>query len=251
MQTSMANKVVFLGSKPIGYFCLEHLLKQQQAYNIEVVGVLTNNTNRLGKADLTQLAAAYEVPVLPDLEALLQLEVDILISVQYHQILKGKHLAVAKKQAINLHMAPLPEYRGCNQFTFAIIDDQKEFGTTLHIMNEGIDSGDILAEQRFAIPPNCFVKELYELTFEASCSLFENKIGEVLTGNCPPIPQADLMGERSCSIHYRKEIAAAKKIDLNWDEAKIWRHVRATSMPGFPPPYAEINGVKLNITIEQ
>lgn len=247
----MANKVVFLGSKPIGYFCLEHLLQQQEAYNIEVVAVLTNNTNRMGKADLTQLANAYQVPVLTSLEALLQLEVDFLISVQYHQILKAKHLEIAKKQAINLHMAPLPEYRGCNQFTFAIIDGKEEFGTTLHIMNEGIDSGDILAEKRFAIPTDCFVKELYELTFEASCQLFEEKIGAVLLEQCMPIPQASLLNKRTCSIHYRKEIAAAKKIDLNWDADKIWRHVRATSMPGFPPPYAEINGVKLNITLEK
>lgn len=246
----MKNKVIFLGSKPIGYFCLEHLLKQQDAYNIEVVGVLTNNTNRMGAADLTKLAIEYAIPVVT-LKDLVSLECDFLISVQYHQILKKRHLDIARKMAINLHMAPLPEYRGCNQFTFAIIDDKVEFGTTLHVMNEGIDSGDILAEKRFAIPEDCFVKTLYNLTFEASCALFEEQIGAILKEEVTPIPQANFLDERTTSIHYRKEIATAKKIDLNWDEAKIWRHVRATSMPGFPPPFAEVNGVKINITVEQ
>ena len=67
-------------------------------------------------------------------------------------------------------MAPLPEYRGCNQFSFAIVDGKKEFGTTLHKMEEGIDNGDIIAESRFDIPENCFVKELYELTYKTSRS---------------------------------------------------------------------------------
>ena len=66
----------------------------------------------------------------------------------------------------------------------------------------------------------------------------------------PTISQEELMDVRTCSIHYRKEITEAKKIDLNWTQDKIWKHVRATSMPGFPPPYAEINGIKLNLSIE-
>lgn len=247
----MKNKVLFLGSKPIGYFCLEHLLLNQEVYNIEVIGVLTNNTNRLGTADLGALAEQYAIPVINTLSDILTIDCDFLISVQYHQILKANHLAVAKKLSINLHMAPLPEYRGCNQFTFAIIDGKEEFGTTLHVMTEGIDAGDILAERRFAIPPNCFVKDLYDLTFKASCELFEAEIGNALNGRLERIPQSQYANERTSSIHYRKEIATAKKIDLNWSEDKIWRHVRATSMPGFPPPFAEINGVKLNITIEE
>jgi methionyl-tRNA formyltransferase len=246
----MKNKLVFLGSKPIGFFCLHHLLKNQDHYNIEVVAVLTNNTNRLGKADLGVLASEYNIPVFDSLGELSAVECDFMLSVQYHQILKKRHLDVAQKMAINLHMAPLPEYRGCNQFTFAIIDGKKEFGTTLHIMNEGIDSGDILAEKRFPIPENCFVKDLYELTLEASCQMFEQKIGAILLEKINPISQEELMDVRTCSIHYRKEITEAKKIDLNWTQDKIWKHVRATSMPGFPPPYAEINGIKLNLSIE-
>jgi methionyl-tRNA formyltransferase len=246
----MKNKLVFLGSKPIGFFCLNHLLKNQDLYNIEIAAVLTNNTNRLGKADLGTLASEYNIPVFDSLGELSAVDCDFMLSVQYHQILKKKHLDVAQKMAINLHMAPLPEYRGCNQFTFAIIDGKKEFGTTLHIMNEGIDSGDILAEKRFPIPKNCFVKDLYELTLEASCQMFEEKIGAILLEKVSPISQEELMDVRTCSIHYRKEITEAKKIDLNWTQDKIWKYIRATSMPGFPPPYAEINGIKLNLSIE-
>ncbi len=247
----MPRQVIFLGSKPIGYFCLEHLLQQQKAYDIEIIGILTNNTNRLGKADLGDLAREHGVAVLENLQALEHASCDYLISVQYHQILKKSHLAIASKQAINLHMAPLPEYRGCNQFTFALIDGKKEFGTTLHLMDEGIDSGAILAERRFSIPEDCFVDQLYDLTLAASRTLFADKIGPVLNGEMRPIPQEEYLDKRTTSTHYRKEIASAKEIDLNWNADKIWRHVRATSMPGFEPPYALINGNKLTINIER
>ena len=61
-------------------------------------------------------------------------------------------------------MAPLPEYKGCNQFSFAIIDEVNEFGTTIHEIEASIDSGPIIAEKRFFINNNLWVKDLYELT---------------------------------------------------------------------------------------
>jgi methionyl-tRNA formyltransferase len=59
------------------------------------------------------------------------------------------------------------------------------------------------------------------------------------------IAQHTLIEKRGASFHYRHEIHSLKKIDLSWDVAKIERHVRATYMPGFEPPYALINGKKI------
>ena len=246
----MRNRIVFLGSKPTGFFCLEHLILNQDRYNIELLGVLTNNTDQMGPANLEALANEHNINLFHDLDEILETECEFLISIQFHMILKKEHISIAKNKAINLHMAPLPEYRGCNQFTFAILDEKIEFGTTIHIMDEGIDSGDILAEKRFQIPDQCFVTELYDLTFKASCDLFENRIGDILSDNCTATPQKDYEGIRTSSIHYRKDIAGVKQIDLSWDQEKIWRHVRATSMPGFDPPYALVDGNKIEFVLK-
>jgi hypothetical protein len=53
------------------------------------------------------------------------------------------------------------------------------------------------------------------------------------------------------SLHMRKEMAALKVIDLNWDKEKTERHIRATSMPGFEPPYFLLNGEKVYIKREK
>jgi len=58
-------------------------------------------------------------------------------------------------------------------------------------------------------------------------------------------PQTTLEAERGSSIHFRAEIAALKSIDLSWPAEKIGRHIRATSMPGFEPPYTMVGGKKI------
>lgn len=237
-------KLVFLGSKPIGYQCLQYLLEQREALGVEVAGVLTQQRKEFGSShDLAALAREHGVPVIASLEELP--DCDILYSVQYHQILKAQHIAKAHTLAMNLHMAPLPEYRGCNQFSFAILDGKKEFGATLHRIDTRIDHGDILFQKRFSIPDGCWVQQLYDLTFEASVVLFKETLGNIVRGNYTPIPQQTLEAQYGTSLHYRHEMATLKQIDLAWNADKIQRHIRATSMPGFEPPYCIINGKKI------
>jgi len=240
-----------MGSKTIGAHCLNYLLKEQASLEIEVVALFTNN-RQLNKQEqsVATIALNHEIPVYSSLKELEAHEpVDFILSVQYHEILKPKHIAKASKLAVNLHMAPLPDYRGCNQFSFAIIDNAKEFGTTLHRLESGIDDGAILAEQRFPIPPNSNVKSLYTLTESASRELFEKAIGPVFNGKFIPIDQEHLIEERGTSIHYRNEINVIKEIDLNWDEEKIDRYVRATYFPPFDPPFAMKDGKRIPLTL--
>lgn len=232
-----------MGGKRIGAFCLKHLLALGDDYNIEVIAVATKQNPALDSEETVgRLAQKAAIPILQTLEALPTC--DFILSVQYHQILKQRHIDKAQELAINLHMAPLPEYRGCNQFSFAILDEKKVFGTTLHSMTAGIDDGDIIAERRFEIDQNIWVEELYQKTLEESKTLFIENIKNILSGNYTAIPQKDLEKERGSSYHFRNEIIALKVIDESWPEEKKKKHVRATFMSGFEPPYAIVNGEK-------
>jgi methionyl-tRNA formyltransferase len=241
--------VVFLGSKNIGYECLTALIANQHRYNYQVKAIVCNEqTALIPKQSLTALATKNAIPVLDSEEALLKIApFDVLISVQYHRILLKKHLQCAKKLAVNLHMAPLPDYRGCNQFSWAIVNEAKIFGTTLHKIDEGVDSGAILFEKRFRIPENCFVKTLYDLTEKASITLFKKNLPHLITGNYQPIPQKMLIAKRGTHYYSRKSIESLKEIDLNWEAAKIDKHIRATYFPPFEPPYTIIKGTKYYI----
>lgn len=241
--------VVFLGSKPIGYACFRMLLEQQEALGIEIAGLLTQaRTEFEGSSDLTALAGQYGVPVLSGPDALPSC--DLLYSVQYHRILTKEQLQKATV-AVNLHMAPLPEYRGSNQFSYAIIEGKKEFGTTVHLMDPRIDHGAILFQQRFPIPEGCWVNDLYRLTFDASVMLFRDTLPSLVAGDYTPVPQAALETQYGTSLHFRSEIGALKELRLDWEKEKIERHIRATWMPGFEPPYFLLDGRKLYLTTRE
>jgi methionyl-tRNA formyltransferase len=245
--TMKKKKVVFLGGKPIGGLCFRYLIEQCGVLPFEIMGLRTQERKEFGETyDLAAVAVKAGIPLLASLDEIP--ECDIIYSVQHHEILQAVHINRARQIAVNLHMAPLPEYRGCNQFSFAIIDGKAEFGTTVHRMDTRIDHGDILFQKRFPIPENCWVGELYDLTAQASFRLFTQTWASILSGNFTPVPQADWIPQHGASLHLRHEINDLKKIDLNWDAPKIERHIRATSMPGFEPPYCIINHQKVYFT---
>jgi methionyl-tRNA formyltransferase len=242
-----AKKIVFLGSKPVGYQCLLWILDEQQKLDAEVIAILTNERREFGSGhNINELAGDRNIPVFSSPDEIP--ECDIIYSVQYHQILRQAHIDKAKQLAVNLHMAPLPEYRGSNQFSFAIIEGKEEFGTTLHKIDTRIDHGDILFQKRFPIPENCWVDDLYKLTVDASVNLFRQTLPHIILGNYQPVSQQLLEAKYGTSLHYRKEMSSLKEINLNWDKQKIERHIRATSMPGFEPPYCLLNGEKIHFT---
>lgn len=245
----MKKKIIFLGSKPIGYQCFRHLISVAKEIDIEIAGLLTQARKEFsGDSDLVQLASEHNIAVIDSLDTMP--ECDVLYSVQYHEILKPVHIAKAAQIAVNLHMAPLPEYRGSNQFSYAIIEGKKEFGTTIHEIDSNIDHGSILFQKRFLIPEHCWIQDLYALTFDASLELFRTTIKAIVAGNYTATPQAALEEKHGTSLHYRKEISRLKEIDLSWDRDKIEKHIRATSMPGFEPPYCVMNGRKIYFTTE-
>lgn len=236
--------IIFLGAKDIGFRCLQYLNENQQNFSAQIVGVLTNPANKLNVGlDWYGYCAQQGLPVFEQLSEIPPC--DFIVSVQYHRILRARHIAQASKIAVNLHLAPLPEYRGCNQFSFAIAESAPLFGVTLHRLEKGIDSGDILFEHRFPIPQHCFVRDLYDLTCHHAFDLFAKHISDVLSQNYRLVPQESLLSERKCSYHFRHEIDQLKQIDLNWEAEKIERYIRATWFPPFEPPYTFIGQKKV------
>lgn len=241
---SVKKSVVFLGSKPVGYQCLQHLIAQADELGLEIAGVLTQSRKEFSADnDVTALAVSAGIPIIQSPEEIPGC--DVLYSVQYHKILAKPVIEKARLAAVNLHMAPLPEYRGSNQFSYAIIEGKKEFGVTIHLIDERIDHGDILFQKRFPIPKNCWINDLYEITQAASVKLFKETLTQIITGDFTASPQSALEAEKGAVLHFRDEIIGLKQIDLDWDADKIARYIRATSMPGFEPPFTIIGGEKI------
>lgn len=87
-------------------------------------------------------------------------EPDFYLSVLWPEIITPD--ALAAHRWLNLHPAPLPEYRGCNSYAHAIINGETEYGVTLHYMDAGVDTGPIIASPRFPIRPDDTGRALHD-----------------------------------------------------------------------------------------
>lgn len=247
----MSLKVLFLGQKQVGYECLEHLLKLQakQDIKIQLVGIVegvSRNQKMAQGLEFKKLAEKAGVPLYIEFPQEIE-SVDALISVQFHRLLTVAELKKASRYAINLHMAPLPEYRGANQFTFSILNGEKEFGTTLHAMEASVDAGPIYCESRFPIQATDTVYDLYRRTESESVKLFQSQIAHILSGHIQPTAQADLRPSSPRYFYKKADIEGLKKLDPSWPLEKMDRYVRAFDMPGYEPAYFEYGGRRMYV----
>lgn len=235
------KEIVFLGSKAIGAECLQYLLANQDKLNAKVIAVKTIERKELeDNISVSSLAIKQQIPILKSLNELP--ECDIIYSVQHNEILHQSHIDKAREIAVNLHLAPLPEYRGCNQFSFAIMDEATEFGVTIHQIDSKIDHGKILFEDRFSIKKDIWVKELFDLANEKGIALFEKTIADIINEN---YTLKSFNPTAKSSLHYRNEINQLKEISPNLPQEEIAKRIRATAMPGFEPPFYWKEGKKV------
>ncbi len=108
---------------------------------------------------LEKLALKYHIPCYTDtnvnskefLNELQKYSNDLLVSMSFDQIFKDEILKLYSKKIINCHAGKLPFYRGRNILNWALINDEKEFGITVHFIDKGIDTGDIILQKTYEI----------------------------------------------------------------------------------------------------
>jgi methionyl-tRNA formyltransferase len=238
------TKVLFCGGKEIGTRCFEYLVRHLETFKAEIVGVVFSSRGQ----SLAESAKNQGIEVYSTYAQASELDFDLILSIQHSEILPSSFLKKAKRASINLHLAPLPKYRGCNQFSFAILNQETSFAVSLHEMNERVDAGKVIFEKTFSIPENIFVEDFVKLANSQGHSLFCEKLEELLTYKAAEDSGREPELKAEGYFYKRSDIEKIKKLDLNWPKEKIERHIRATLMPGFSGPYFELHGRKIELT---
>jgi len=132
-------KVLLLGDSPIAGYALE-LLKDYQVY---VIG------------------DEIDIPWLPMYLMPIDFKPDAVFSIKYPHVLTKDFIDQIGVPILNFHTAPLPELRGVDTCSWAIVHKLKRFGVTVHVIDEGIDSGDIVLKETFLIEPYDTAYSLY------------------------------------------------------------------------------------------
>lgn len=160
-------RIVFIGQAPFGAESLTALYNQGE----EIVGVITTPDSPGQKvANPVQVAAAeLGLPLWrsrllkqPEAVAWVQgLAPDLLVLAFVTSFVPNEMIAAARLGGINYHPSLLPKYRGGSAINWAIINGETETGVTIHCIDQGVDTGPILLQERVAIAPDDTVKSLY------------------------------------------------------------------------------------------
>jgi len=73
---------------------------------------------------------------------------DLIVSVSMNQIVKKDILEMPPKRCINVHCAPLPRYGGMSPYVWALANNEDHSAATIHFMEEGLDEGDIIVQEK-------------------------------------------------------------------------------------------------------
>jgi len=170
--------------------------------------------------------------------------IDLLISVQHPWILSKRVLEAVRYRAFNLHNAKLPDYKGYNSISHAILNGETSYTTTIHWMAPKVDSGDLAYEEELPITRWETSLSLYRKTVDAAVRNFRKLIHDL--GHGLPVPRTPVAAK---GRFYRKSaIAALRKIRSLRDHTEVDRKSRAFYFPPHEAAYIEVSGKRFYIS---
>jgi methionyl-tRNA formyltransferase len=118
-----------------------------------------------------------------------QIEPDFFVVAAFGHVLPKHILSIPKFGAINIHASLLPKYRGAAPIQWAIINGEKRTGITTMLMDEGLDTGDILLTESTDITPKDTAGTLHDRLSEIGADLLIKTLKGIERSTISPIPQ--------------------------------------------------------------
>ena len=170
-------------------------------------------------------------------------EVDLFVSMSFNQIFKTEMINLPKYKTINCHAGKLPFYRGRNILNWALINDEKEFGITVHYLDEGIDTGDIILQESYPITDEDDYSTLLNRAYDGCADVLYRAIKMIQNGEVKVIRQSDI---DPVGMYCGMRQAGDEIIDWTQSSREIFNFIRALCMPG-PQAVSWIRGKKISI----
>jgi len=148
---------------------------------------------------------------------------DWLVSINNMLLLPEDVLALYEGRALNCHPGLLPEYAGLHVHQWAIRNGETDFGVTVHVIEPGIDTGDIIGQRRFPIRPDDTGLSLFTRCVSAEVALCVEILDSIAKGRVPTMTRQDLRRRRL----YRHREALGGGIDWRWPAARVIDFIRA------------------------
>ncbi len=245
----MNPKIVFMGSPE---FAVPTLRRLCSAYNVICVFTQPDKAKGRGRAltptPVKKEAQRYGIPVahldtMPSeqaVEFIAGLRPDFIIVVAFGHILPDSILKIPPMGCVNLHASLLPRHRGPSPISAAILAGDAKTGVTTMLMDEGIDTGDILLSRSIEIGDRDTAGTLHDKLAEEGSVLMLETLEGLLSHKIVPTKQ-----DHSKATYSRLLSKGDGKIEWQRDAEYLARLVRA--MNPWPGAFCEFKGQSLKI----
>lgn len=241
--------IIYFGNHNVGCACLETLVQQDLRPSLVVVYSEAPG-ECISYESVASVARKYNIETFvfersraaEILERVRAEAPEYLISVAWRDIFHKELLSIPSKGAINVHGSFLPRCRGANPTNWAIISGESETGVTIHFIDEGVDTGDIIIQERLPILPEDTAYSLRQRQDELAPKLMSRLVPFILSGEFPRLKQDE------ANATYFKPRKPKDGLIL-WETMSskdIWRFVRALTRP-YPGAFCFLDGAKLVI----
>ena len=237
----MSRRVVFMGTPEIAATVLGSLCDA----GVQVVAAVSQPDRPQGRGyklvptPVRVCAEAHGIPVLQpesmkdesfrgEME---RLAPDLIVVVAYGKLLPGWLLALPRLGCVNVHVSLLPRYRGAAPMQRAIMAGERETGVTLMYMEAGLDTGDIIASEAFAIGDEDNLQTVHDRSAAVGAALLCRTLPLIFAGEAPRTPQ-----DHSRATYAAKITKEDCRLDLKRPASELCAAVRGLS----PAPLAYV-----------
>ncbi len=242
-------KIVFMGTPDYAVKTLEALIKSEHT----VAAVFAQPDKPVGRKQILTpppvkvCALGNNIPVYQPnsvrtgeaLEIINSINPDVIVVVAYGKILPKEILEAAKYGCVNGHASLLPKYRGASPIQWCIVCGETETGVTTMLMDEGMDTGDILETVTVKIGDNETAEELFERLSHISADLMLSTIDKLEKGEITPKEQE---GDATYAPIIKKEMAL---LDFNKPAIELFNAVRGYY--SWPCAYFFLDGKRMKV----
>ncbi len=243
-------RVIFMGTPDFAVGTLEEIIKAGH----EVVLTVTQPDKPKGRGNAVQFtpvkecALAHDIPVFTpkkirepeNIEYLRKFQPDIIIVAAFGQILSKTILDMPKYGCVNVHASLLPKYRGAAPIQWAVINGDEVSGVTIMRMNEGIDTGDMIAKRELRLAEDETGGSLFDKLADLGAKLCVETMEMIEKGTAVYTPQNSEAATHTSMI--RKEMG-----DISWNRSAMEIERLIRGLNPWPSAYTHLDGKTFKI----
>jgi methionyl-tRNA formyltransferase len=245
-------RILFLGNTRVGVEALRELIVRGE----NVVGLAVHPADRQRcAAEIRSLADLPEERVFDGsalqtdevFQAISALRPDLAVSVFFGYILRAEFIDLFPRGVINLHPSYLPFNRGQYPNVWSIVEETPA-GATLHYIDSGVDTGDIIAQRQVDVEPIDTGESLYEKLQRCCTELFREQWPSIKDGTAGRSPQPRTGG----TFHRTRDVEEIDRIDLDqkYKARDLINILRARTFPPYRGAYFVDKGRRIGVRID-